>query len=394
MKKNIIFFLTGMYLGGTEKVLLEMINEMTKNEKLNITIGLVDIDGELTKDIPSSVNILEIPMSDNDRYLFKFGARKSTMQAVNNLRFFTALKIISRKILNKDNYNGVNITKLPTIGIKYDIAVSYYFHYEFITRYVAENVSANKKFVWFHNDILNSSLNLKKYNKFIEKYDQLFTVSHQIEREVKSTWPTLKRKVSTFYNFIDLEKINLKSQEIINDSRFKTDKITITSVGRLVNQKGFDLGLQAMHMLKKNGYDFYWYIIGDGPDKLKLNKLIKDFNLERNVFLLGAKRNPYKYMDKSEVYFQPSRHEGYSTTTNEARVLGLPIITTDVSGANEQFENNVNGIICEINPNSMFESLKYLIDSENTRKKFTDCLHDFDFNANSKEKLKQFFFDN
>lgn len=59
-------------------------------------------------------------------------------------------------------------------------------------------------------------------------------------------------------------------------------------------------------------------------------------------------KNPYGYLKNCDIYVQTSRFEGYCTTTNEAKDLRKPVITTNVSGANEQFENNKSGLIVNI----------------------------------------------
>ncbi len=88
--------------------------------------------------------------------------------------------------------------------------------------------------------------------------------------------------------------------------------------------------------------------MGNGSDIEKENVIKKVNPLNRADFIfLGIKENPYVYMKQCDIYVQPSRFEGYCTTTNEARILGCPIVMTDVSGAEEQLENGKTGLIVE-----------------------------------------------
>ena len=62
--------------------------------------------------------------------------------------------------------------------------------------------------------------------------------------------------------------------------------------------------------------------------------IIEQSNMADFIFL-GIKENPYVYMKQCDIYVQPSRFEGYCTTTNEARIVGCPSVRTDVSGADD-----------------------------------------------------------
>ena len=111
-----------------------------------------------------------------------------------------------------------------------------------------------------------------------------------------------------------------------NDS----EHINILTVGRLViHYKGYDLAIKAAKRLKQNGYKFKWYIVGDGPDKDKIKKLIIKNELTNEFILLGKKDNPYPYMRSCDIYVQPSRKEGFGLTTIEAKILKRPIVCTN-----------------------------------------------------------------
>ena len=65
------------------------------------------------------------------------------------------------------------------------------------------------------------------------------------------------------------------------------------------------------------------------------------------MIFVGEKDNPYPYMNACDIYIQPSRTEGFCTTTREAKILCKPVVTFDVGGMREQFSDKVNGIIIE-----------------------------------------------
>lgn len=82
------------------------------------------------------------------------------------------------------------------------------------------------------------------------------------------------------------------------------------------------------------------------------------------MILLGNQRNPYGYLKDCDLYVQTSIYEGYCTTTNEAKVLKKPVITTDVSGAREQFVNNITGWIVDINEEAIYQKIKEVLNNK------------------------------
>lgn len=99
------------------------------------------------------------------------------------------------------------------------------------------------------------------------------------------------------------------------------------SIGRLAYQKGFDLGIEVIEKLCKEGYAIKWYIIGEGNQRTELEqKISESIYAKESIVLLGQQINPYPYLKMCDIYFQPSRHEGYGIAVAEARVFCKPIV--------------------------------------------------------------------
>ena len=111
-------------------------------------------------------------------------------------------------------------------------------------------------------------------------------------------------------------------------------------------------------------------ILGEGTDREKLEKYIKQHHLETCVRLSGFQTNPYSYLAKADLFVCSSRAEGYSTVITEALILGLPIITTLCAGMQELLgENGEFGLIVDNNEQSLYEGIKTLL-SDDTRIKY------------------------
>ena len=121
------------------------------------------------------------------------------------------------------------------------------------------------------------------------------------------------------------KKLNKKEEQI-----FKKNKVII-NVGRLNEQKGQKYLIYAVKKLKLENRlkDIKLVIVGDGPYRELLLKIIKKEKLENDVYLLGKKINPYKYMYNSYLFILTSLWEGFPNVILEAMACGLPVISSD-----------------------------------------------------------------
>ena len=110
-----------------------------------------------------------------------------------------------------------------------------------------------------------------------------------------------------------------------------------------------------------DGFVFKWYIIGDGPDKNKMIKHIKNEKLDDTLLMLGKLSNPFPYLKECSLFVLPSRYEGKPMSVTEAQILGLPVVVTNYESAREQVINGVDGIIIDNNDYSLYEGLKPIL---------------------------------
>ncbi len=113
---------------------------------------------------------------------------------------------------------------------------------------------------------------MKSVQKYLCEYDKIYGVSQAVVDAFCREYPHYKDKAAVFYNVIDIEEIKRKSEqdEIIP---FK-ESFNIVTVGRLTEQKGYDIAIKAASILKKRKINFAWYAIGGGRDEKKKTKEI------------------------------------------------------------------------------------------------------------------------
>ena len=162
---------------------------------------------------------------------------------------------------------------------------------------------------------------------------------------------------------------NMEKAEENTNLKFDHNQINFLTVARLVEQKGIDRLIRIHRELIANHFNNKFYIIGDGPKREKLEKLIKDEHLQETFFLLGAKENPYPYIKQADMFCLLSKFEGYGMVLEEAKILNKPIIITNTA-AREAVENYKNAVIVENDEHEIYNKLKYII--ENNTKTFDD----------------------
>ncbi|PFP29588.1 glycosyl transferase [Bacillus sp. AFS073361] len=370
MKKKILFMLINMNVGGTEKALLNMINEIPK-EEYDITVLMLEKYGGFLNSIPSHVHIEYLTGYKDIKYILNqpphltavnFLKSGKVIKSMSMLLFFLLSKILKeRSLFFKYLLKGYQGNE-----IEYDLAVAYAGPMDFISFFVINKIKAKKKVQWIHFDVNKIGFNERFAAKIYKKFDRIFVVSNQGKDKLVSKLPFLKEKTDTFFNLISPNAIDKMAKEGIGfEDKFKG--VRILTVGRLTKEKGQDLTIPVLAKLKNSGYNVRWYCIGDGGARKEYEDLINKNNIVNDFILLGANTNPYPFMQQCNIYVQPSRHEGYCITLSEAKYLNKPIISTNFTGANEQITNNKTGLIIKFDEIEMYNSVKKLLDDKKLR---------------------------
>jgi len=377
MKKKILFMLINMNIGGTEKALLNMINEIP-TEKYDITIYMLEEYGGFLNHIPSGVKVEYIEGYKNMKGLINNPPHLTSLNLLRKGKVFQAISIIilhliTKLLKNRSLFFNYLLRGFPNLKDEYDLAIAYDGPNDFISYFVLKKVNSKKKIQWIHFDITKIGFNKWFASRVYKQFDRVFVVSKEAKNKLLHEIPNLKGITDVLLNCAS-------PQIVINDSKkgigftdpFKG--VRILTVGRLSEEKGQDLAIHVLAKLIKEGYPIKWYCVGEGNARKKYEGLIKEYHLQDHFILLGRDPNPYPYIDQCDIYVQPSRHEGYCITLMEARLLKKPIVTTNFSGAHEQITNGENGIIVDINEQEIYEALVELINNKKLRAKFSENL--------------------
>ena len=391
MKQKILFMVINMNIGGTEKALLNMIDEIDPN-KFEVTILMLEEYGGFLNQIPQWVNVKYVKNYEYIKEIYSKPPFKVSKELINlgelKKGFNIGFSHLIYKLTNdRSTYFKYILKDCGDLNEEYDRAVAYAGPMDLISYYVINKINAKKKVQWIHFDVTKISFDKKFIKKLYSKFDKVFVVSKEAKEKLDNLIPSLTSKTEVFHNIVSKNKI--KNLAYIGEGfEDEFDGTRILTVGRLSREKGQDITIPILARLKGEGYNVRWYCIGDGNLKEECKDLISKYNLENDYILLGTKSNPYKYMKECDIYVQPSRYEGYCTTTLEAKYLSKPIIVTDVNGMREQIQNNVNGIIVEDESEGIYNSIRLLLDNNKFKNMIINNLENEENSSRSEiEKL-------
>ena len=356
-----------MNIGGTEKALLTMLNEID-DSKYDITLLMLEEYGGFLNEIPSFVKVKYVDEYKSIKPFVNEPPKILIKRLIKNEEYLIGLSTLLNysisKITNNISYYYKYILKnVKKIDEEYDLAVAYAGPMDFITYFVLNKIKAKKKVQWIHFDITKIGFNKKFAKRNYKKFDKIFVVSEEGKEKLINLIPALNNKIEAFFNIISCNLIeNMSKNEKSFDDLF--DGVRILTVGRLSKEKGQELTINVLARLKNQGYKVRWYCIGDGPEKDNYRNRIKRLDIENDYILLGSKLNPYPFMKDCDIYVQPSKHEGYCITLGEARCFDNPIVTTNFTGANEQIKNEITGLVCDISEQGIYQAIKRLLDNK------------------------------
>lgn len=370
--KKIIIVTNQMIRGGVETALISMLNALDLTQ-MDVSVLLLRRGGVWEKRIPEAVDVLYVDeLCDPKNHVKQFIIQGHPVLALRKALLF--YRSIKAKNYWKENHFLAEF--LPKMQQEYDVAIAYHAPGGTLpVHYVLHNITAEKKILWIHGDVEKTKCIGEEYRQLFLPFDRIVCVSKEAERIFVKNYPEMKQKCLTVNNIVDTEYIDKAVNEPIKENYL------ICTVARLGPEKGIDLAIDACEQLIKKHPDLQWCVCGGGSEESKLRKQIADKRLENNFILLGDQDNPYKYMISSEIYVQPSIHEGYCMTIAEARYLCKPIVATCTTGALAQLTDGVDSTIVGMEAHEIANAVDDLLSNQAIREKYQSQLKQKQYDA-------------
>lgn len=359
--KKILFSAFSLDVGGIETALLTLLKYLVKD--YDITLVLEKRQGVFLEDLPKDIKVITFTPSS-----IKFSLIRKVVNFFKQLSF-------KLKYKNKFDFSA-------------DFAT-----YSMPASFVARTASKNNA-IWIHNNYMNFYDNdIQQYRKFfkslkIQEFKKIVFVSNLDKKVFVAQFPELTKLTTVCNNLIDYEKIYKLANEKIPDedlekifgedypniklnksskkeaekqSKKETKVPIFINVGRHdEKQKQISRILDATEKLNKNGFKFKVLLVGKGTNTKDYEQVIKEKKLD-NIIMLGAKKNPYPYFKISDCFLLSSQFEGYPVVFVESEILGLPIITTDVSDSKKDIDGKF-GQVVENSAKGVYRGMKNFLE--------------------------------
>lgn len=367
-KKNVIIRSGSLRMGGLERVLIEVLQNIDK-KKYNLTLVIDDDCGQgniFEKDIPK-----EIPyyFLKSQKLIEKTNYYKSRRKNILYKLMYNIYMNIETHIKSK------NIKKLIKKLGKIDVFIDYDAG---ATKYI-ENIKADKKVVWIHNSIPNlkkSESKIKRFGKRLEKYNKIVAICDEMKEELTDIYPNLKERIIRIYNPFNFSRVlNLKDDlsELNEKDRNLLKEDYCIAISRLDTvQKDYKTLLKAFQILKLKGINKKLYIVGDGPSKEEIENMIKEYDIIEEVKLLGRFKNPYIWLNNADFFIHSSKYEGFGLVLIEAAILDKLVISSNCPvGPTEILENGKSGILFNVGDSKeLAEKIEKVLNDKNLRNKY------------------------
>lgn len=362
--KRILFFNDGLKVGGTEVLLVDLLNHLVKKEcEITLLLPEVSKDDVLLGRLSSKVLI---------KYFYPNKVSYVRKKLEENLMIFLPRLFAKLKGVNEADYDEVVCFK---------------------ETFYARIFSSMKirKILWIHNIIYKPNYEIRSFRERIavwlnkkhickvqgsyKYFDKIICVSDAAKEAYLSVLYTdqpSKDNVQVLYNAIDLTKVIEKSKEPIADlSQSTTNFILIT---RLSAEKRIDRLMNASRRLKNEGYDFRVLIIGEGVDSSEMKDELVKYGLEAVILLKGRVDNPYPYILQSKWSLCVSERESFSLVLLESMALKTPVITTDCGGPRDLIDKGKYGILVVNSTEGVYEGMKSVLDNPSLSVQYSVCL--------------------
>lgn len=257
------------------------------------------------------------------------------------------------KILRRTDDDTVVLTGQPHINVLVLLvsAISRSKSKIFISEHNPIFVSTNKK-DHFVQRVKRYVYGLASGIVFVSKSIQSEYITHKFPDSVPMV--TIRNPVN-----VSGELSSAQTEKTFSDAVSHEGMRVILSIGRLHQQKNFLLGIKTVANLIRAGEKIKYFILGEGVERNRLEKEIREQRMSENIFLLGFKRSVYSYLNKADLLFLPSRWEGFGLVVVEALSFGVNVVSSNVPGPKEILGDGEYGWVAE----NDVESLGYAITS-------------------------------
>lgn len=372
-QRRILIFNDCFFMGGTEILLVNLLNHLAEKKDCRVTLLLPN---------PSDKNVLLSRVSDKVEVRYLFPKEQTGLKRLlykNLLIFFPDLYIRLVKFQEKE-YDQIVCFKDCFHSIMFSrmklFKVLWIQNQPFVRDYTSHSVREWIGYTLNRFQIARMTRSFDLYDKVVcvsdSSKDGYINIYHQGKQQ---------KELNVLYNALDLSDIVKKAEEPIEYRDVEGLKFVV--VIRLSYEKTVDRVILAVERLQAEGYKLNVTILGDGMEFDNLQELIKNKDLQQSIFMLGRVNNPFPYVKDADWFLCPSSRESFALTLLESITLGTPVITTECGGPEDVVGHGKYGILTENSNEGVYLAMKKVLDDPSLRAYYVEtheaCLSRFDY---------------
>ena len=355
--KKLLYVITQSELGGAQRYIFDLAQGLKNEYEISVALGEPYEQVELAKMLDTAgIKYYVLPRL------------KRAISPINDLRSVFEIKKLIQNL--QPDIIHLNSSKISILGS----VASYLFKIQ------------NSKFkintvYTVHGWIFNEPLSFckKQFYYFAEKFtarwkDKIIWIDTLDYNIAKDELKISENKLALIHHGLDSAQYKMLSREEARNSigaklaqSLTADTFLIGSIGNLYATKGFEYFIEAIKLLK---IPYQAVIIGEGPERVKLQVKSRESGVKSHLFFTGRIDNAAKLLPAFDVYVCSSVKEGFPYSILEAMSAGLPIVATNVGGIPDMIKDGENGLLCEAkNGAALAEKITLLIDHPELKQK-------------------------
>ncbi|WP_164860565.1 glycosyltransferase [Rhodococcus sp. X156] len=364
-KTSVLVVVSSMAIGGPQKSLIGLL------DRLDYELLCVDLmvlngrTGPLSAFVPSSVRVIDTPRRVVAATLPSAEMARSLGVLLRSLSLRTLPAAIWELLKGVSERRGwqrvrqrvwrVVSRELPRVPGTYDAAFGIL---GLSTYAIVDLVDARFKYHWVRSDTRVLERDEVVDREYYDKLAGAVAVSKQCAEIFQDMYPSIRGNMAVYKNDIP-RGIGLEGS--IDTAPLRGGSFTLLTISRLDHLKGLDLAIGACAALVERGFSPRWIVLGEGPERVKLEKMIRARDLCDFFTLPGSVLNTIPYLERADIYVHPSRTEGRSNAVEEARALGKPIVATAYETVADQVADGVTGVVCAIDSLAIADAIERLL---------------------------------
>lgn len=329
-RRKVLFLLPSLEGGGAERMFVTLLRHFNR-EMFELHLGLLRASGPYLADLPSDVSV------------HTMGVRRVRHAIPSIVRLVRRIR--------------PRVVVSTPVNLNLIVAASKPFWPRGVRLVIMESIALG---AFLDEEMRRPGLWRLLYRSLYRRVDYVVSLCEAMSRDLLTSFNVPSRKMIQIHNPVDFDRLHQLSSGVSNP--YETAGPNLIAVGRLENQKGFDLLLDAMVLVSHSCPGARLTILGEGPLRGRLEQQTNQLGLGQSVRLLGFQENPFRYYSWADLFVLVSKYEGLPNVMLEAIALGTPTVATDCPGGvrevTEMFPELA--VLCERCPSGVAEKILML----------------------------------